>query len=91
MSTPADDTTDTTGSAEPTDSDTANSPDADATNSADADAQRNQDEMPSDEDLQEPSVAKEPGEEPKADKPLDPEPDHEAVGIGVIPTPDDEQ
>lgn len=53
-------------------------------NSADADEQRNQDAMPSDDELQEPSVAKEPGEEPKAQKPLDPEPDHEAVGIGVI-------
>lgn len=53
-------------------------------NSADADAQRNQDGMPSDEELQEPSIAKEPEEAPKADKPLDPEPDHEAVGIGVI-------
>lgn len=60
-------------------------------NSADADQQRNQDDMPSDEELQEPSIAKEPGEEPKADKPLDPEPDHEAVGIGVIDSenPDD--
>lgn len=61
-------------------------------NSADADEQRNQDQMPSDDELQEPSIAKEPGEEPKADKPLDPEPDHEAVGIGVIDSenPDDE-
>jgi hypothetical protein len=60
-------------------------------NSADADEQRNQDDMPSDEELQEPSIAKEPGEEPQADKPLDPEPDHEAVGIGVIGSenPDD--
>lgn len=57
-------------------------------NSADADEQRNDDDMPSTDDLQEPSVAKEPGEEQKADKPLDPEPDHEAVGIGVIDSAD---
>lgn len=42
------------------------------------------DEEPTTEELEEPSVAKEPGEEPRAPVPHDPEPDHEAVGIGVI-------
>ncbi|MEJ1155166.1 MULTISPECIES: hypothetical protein [Microbacterium] len=45
------------------------------------------DEMPADEDLQEPSTAKEPGEEPKADTPSQPEPSHQAVGIGVVGAP----
>ena len=44
------------------------------------------DGMPSDEQLREPSVEKDPGEEPKAPKPHDPEPRHEATGIGVPPT-----
>jgi len=44
------------------------------------------DGMPSDEQLREPSVEKEPGEEPKAPTPHDPEPRHEATGIGVLPT-----
>ncbi|MCK6066884.1 MULTISPECIES: hypothetical protein [Microbacterium] len=56
-------------------------------NSADADGQRNEDDMPAAEELAEPSTEKDPGEEPKADKPLDAEPDHEAVGIGVIDAP----
>src|SRR3546814_14113154 len=56
-------------------------------NSADADEQRNQDAMPSDDELQEPSVAKEPGDEPQADEPLDPEHDPEAVGRGGIEGP----
>jgi len=41
-------------------------------------------ETPTVEELQEPSTEKDPGEEPKAKKPHDPEPSHEAVGIGVI-------
>lgn len=44
-------------------------------------------QMPSTEQLQEPSTEKEPGEEPKAEKPHDPEPSHHAVGIGVIGGP----
>src|SRR3546814_18719360 len=53
-------------------------------NSADADEQRNQDAMPSDDELQEPRVAKKPGDEPTGDEPLDPGPDHERSGIGVL-------
>ncbi|MFE6997171.1 hypothetical protein ACFVAE_14490 [Microbacterium sp. NPDC057659] len=40
--------------------------------------------------LKEPSTEKEPGEEPKAPKKNDPEPSHEAVGIGVIGRPQTE-
>ncbi|MFD8769570.1 hypothetical protein [Microbacterium oxydans] len=43
-------------------------------------------EVPSTEELEEPSTEKAPGEEPKAPKRDEPEPDHEAVGIGVIDT-----
>jgi len=47
-------------------------------------------EMPDTEELEEPSVAKEPGEEPKAPPQQDGEPSHHAVGIGVIDSdPDD--
>jgi hypothetical protein len=42
------------------------------------------DETPDTAELEEPSTEKSPGEEPKAPKPHDPEPDHEAVGIGVV-------
>lgn len=35
-------------------------------------------------EVDEPSTEKEPGEEPKAPKPHDPEPDHQAVGIGIV-------
>jgi hypothetical protein len=46
---------------------------------------------PSTEDLQEPSTEKEPGEEPKApEKTQEPQPSHEAVGIGVIGRPQTE-
>ena len=46
-------------------------------------------EEPTTEQLEEPSTEKDPGEEPKApEKRSDPEPDHEAVGIGVIDTED---
>lgn len=44
-------------------------------------------EVPADEELEEPSTEKEPSEEPQAPKREDPEPDHEAVGIGVINDP----
>lgn len=44
-------------------------------------------EQPTTEQLQEPSTEKEPGEEPKAEKPHDPEPSHQAVGIGVVGGP----
>lgn len=46
--------------------------------------------VPDEEVLEEPSTENEPGEEPRATKPDDAEPDHEAIGIGVIdgpPTP----
>lgn len=42
---------------------------------------------PSTEDLQEPSTEKDVDEEPRAARPHDPEPDHQAVGIGVIGGP----
>ncbi|MFE1646156.1 hypothetical protein [Microbacterium sp. P01] len=49
---------------------------------------REQDErMPDDDDLVAPSTEADPGEEPKAKKPDDPKPDHEAVGIGVVGGP----
>ncbi|MEJ1088681.1 hypothetical protein WDU99_10165 [Microbacterium sp. Mu-80] len=35
-------------------------------------------------EVEEPSTEKEPGEEPKAPKEHDPQPDHQAVGIGVV-------
>lgn len=44
--------------------------------------------IPGDEDLEEPSTEKEPEEEPKAPAPDDTEPDHRAVGIGVIDAPE---
>lgn len=47
----------------------------------------NSEEMPSTEELQEPSTEKDPGEEPKAPDDRGSEPDHEAVGIGVIGGP----
>ncbi|PCE16405.1 hypothetical protein AUC47_00720 [Microbacterium sp. SZ1] len=48
-------------------------------------------EVPSTEELEEPSTEKSPGEEPKAPKRDDPEPDHQAVGIGVIDGPQTDQ
>jgi hypothetical protein len=44
-------------------------------------------ETPSADELEEPSTEKDPGAEPKAAQPADPEPSHEAVGIGVIGGP----
>lgn len=46
-----------------------------------------QEEMPATEDLQEPSTEKDPDEVPKAPDRSEPEPSHEAVGIGVIGRP----
>jgi hypothetical protein len=43
--------------------------------------------MPSDEELQEPSTEKDASEEPTAPKRDEPEPSHEAVGIGVVGRP----
>lgn len=52
------------------------------------DSGREDDEQtPATEELEEPSTEKEPGKEPKKDKPAEPEPSHEAVGIGVIGRP----
>lgn len=45
------------------------------------------DEMPANEDLQEPSTEKDPDEAPKAPNRDEPEPSHEAVGIGIIGRP----
>jgi hypothetical protein len=46
-----------------------------------------EEEVPSNEELSEPSTEKEPAEEPKAPSRDEPEPSHEAVGIGVIGRP----
>lgn len=54
--------------------------DADGANDVPADAERE----PSTSELEEPSTEKEPDEVPVDPKPRDPEPSHEAVGIGVI-------
>ena len=51
------------------------------------DQDREQSEAPAAEDLQEPSTEKEPGREPKAAETEEPDPSHEAVGIGVIGGP----
>lgn len=48
-------------------------------------------EVPSNDELEEPSTEKEPSEEPKAPTRNDPEPDHEAVGIGVIDRPETDE
>lgn len=53
----------------------------------DAPQRENTDEAPDNADLEEPSTEKAPEEEPKAATPDDPEPSHEAVGIGVIGGP----
>ena len=53
-------------------------------------------EMPSDDELTEPSTEKDPTEEPQAPSRDEDEPSHEAVGIGIVgrpqvdPDPDDE-
>lgn len=43
--------------------------------------------MPDDEELTEPSAEKDPAEEPQAPSRSEPEPSHEAVGIGVVGRP----
>jgi hypothetical protein len=53
----------------------------------DAPQSENADEAPDNEVLEEPSTEKAPEEEPKAATPDEPEPSHEAVGIGVIGGP----
>ena len=53
------------------------------------DQDREQGEAPAAEDPQEPSTESNPDAEPRARAPEDPEPDHEAVGIGVIGAPAD--
>jgi hypothetical protein len=76
----------TAGTAEPSGNETegtAQTPEQ-AESPEDADA----DEIPSTEQLEEPSTEKDPAEEPKAPRRDDPEPDHHAVGIGVIDAPD---
>ncbi|MGV9195454.1 hypothetical protein ACQ143_14020 [Microbacterium sp. MC2] len=47
------------------------------------------DEMPSTDDLEEPSTEKEPAEAPQAPEEGEAEPSHEAVGIGVVEQPGD--
>ena len=42
---------------------------------------------PTGDELEEPSTEKEPGEEPKSDDGGEPEPSHQAVGIGVVGGP----
>ena len=44
--------------------------------------------VPDNADLQEPSTEKDPGREPKAPDRKEPEPSHEAVGIGVVDEPE---
>ena len=44
-------------------------------------------EQPANAELEEPSTEKEPDQEPQAAEPADPEPSHQAVGIGVIDGP----
>lgn len=44
-------------------------------------------QMPDAEEMEEPSTEKDPGEEPKAPSREEPEPSHEAVGIGIIGRP----
>lgn len=56
-----------------------------------SDHDREKDDEPTTEELQEPSTEKDPGEEPEADTPHDPEPSHEAIGIGVVDGPDPER
>ena len=48
------------------------------------DTRKNDERMPSTDELEEPSTEKQPEEEPKADAAAEPEPSHQAVGIGVI-------
>ncbi|MRG60366.1 hypothetical protein GE115_10890 [Agromyces sp. CFH 90414] len=43
--------------------------------------------VPDDEQLEEPSTEKDPGEQPRAPKPDEPQADHEAIGIGVTDPP----
>ncbi|MFD5214979.1 hypothetical protein [Microbacterium sp. NPDC058345] len=50
-------------------------------------AEKPSDEQPRVSELEEPSTEKEPDEEPEARRPHDPEPDHQAVGIGVVGGP----
>jgi hypothetical protein len=56
---------------------------------SDATGTAHDDEEPTTEELEEPSTEKDPGEEPKGgtDQEAEAEPDHEAVGIGVIGGP----
>lgn len=51
------------------------------------DADQESAEEPTTDDLKEPSTEKEPGEEPKAPPRAEPDPSHEAVGIGIIGRP----
>lgn len=44
-------------------------------------------QVPTTEELEEPSTEKEPGEEPRAEEGGESEPSHEAVGIGVVGGP----
>lgn len=69
-----------------TDDDTADTPPQ-----ADSPEDADQAEVPDTDELEEPSTEKEPSEEPKAPARDEPEPDHEAVGIGVIDAPDEDQ
>ena len=46
-----------------------------------------EEEMPAADEMEEPSTEKDPGEEPTAPTRDEPEPSHEAVGIGIIGRP----
>jgi len=52
--------------------------------------ERPDEQTPSTDELEEPSTEKDPDEEPKAPPTSEPEPSHEAVGIGVVDYPDDD-
>ena len=63
---------------------TAGAPEAETPAQADSPEDADAEEIPSTEQLEEPSTEKDPSEEPKAPPRDDPEPDHHAVGIGVV-------
>ena len=54
---------------------------------SDATNDRDDDGMPTGDQLEEPSTEKDPGEEPQSGSGDQPEADHEAVGIGIVGRP----
>lgn len=72
-----------TGSADSEPDQAENAGEAETPAEADSPEDADPEEIPSNDELEEPSTEKDPGEEPKAPSRDEPEPDHEAVGIGV--------